>query len=504
MSRTHLLFASLAVLLFAFTAQLHAAETVHLYLKINGADIKGESTLTSLGRKDSIECVSYEQVVDVAGGASAAGGATRGRSIVHPIIIRKRIDKSSPLLLKAVQDGQVAEGLFRFYRPNPTGDGTTQQFYSVVFTNGRIISVRQFVPETINPASADEPPLEEVMIACEKVTYTFVDGGVSSDVWTGGGGETTTPPTTTTAGAGAIPGYGCVPGTTYKLGPDKTALSLTVKSAEYSPGHVKVANGTDWAARDEKLLVVHYTLGNPNTATLRVNTVSLDWTATNVNGITRLQDDVIVEGTNSGLNQDLLPAQSVDCYAIFHVPAEGAVTKLFARLHADTVSPDARYDMAGKITALPAPYANPKDLTGATLLAEVPGKIGGTYVLGGYDVQVVAVEKADTVMGVKAATGKIFQLATLEYTNWTGAALSIRPVTELRDEDGTVYTDEYGTISALAMRKVDVQAKPGEPVRVRVAYLVPAAVPMKSLTLRNGNERPVVVTPLTTRLIGAG
>ena len=33
------------------------AETVHLYLKANGADVKGESTQHSLGRENSIECV---------------------------------------------------------------------------------------------------------------------------------------------------------------------------------------------------------------------------------------------------------------------------------------------------------------------------------------------------------------------------------------------------------------------------------------------------------------
>ena len=39
------------------------AETVHLYLKANGTDIKGSSSQESLGRKDSIECVYYEQAV---------------------------------------------------------------------------------------------------------------------------------------------------------------------------------------------------------------------------------------------------------------------------------------------------------------------------------------------------------------------------------------------------------------------------------------------------------
>ena len=42
------------------------AESVHLYLKANGTDIKGESTQTSLGRQDSIECIafSHEVIID--------------------------------------------------------------------------------------------------------------------------------------------------------------------------------------------------------------------------------------------------------------------------------------------------------------------------------------------------------------------------------------------------------------------------------------------------------
>ncbi len=36
------------------------AQTVHLFLKANGKDIKGESTQPSMGRADSIECVSFE------------------------------------------------------------------------------------------------------------------------------------------------------------------------------------------------------------------------------------------------------------------------------------------------------------------------------------------------------------------------------------------------------------------------------------------------------------
>ncbi|HEY0092996.1 MAG TPA: type VI secretion system tube protein Hcp, partial [Archangium sp.] len=100
------------------------AETVHLFLKANGADIPGESTQKSLGRENSIECVYYEQEVVTA--RERGSGLATGRRQYSPLLIRKRIDKSSPLLVKALVENAVVEGKLMFFRPNPTGDGTTE------------------------------------------------------------------------------------------------------------------------------------------------------------------------------------------------------------------------------------------------------------------------------------------------------------------------------------------------------------------------------------------
>jgi type VI secretion system secreted protein Hcp len=158
------------------------AETVHLYLKANGQDIKGESTQESLGRKDSIECVYYEQGVITA--REAGSGMATGRRQYEPLLVRKRIDKSSPLLMKALVENAKMDGTFKFFRPNPKGDGTTQQFYTVDIKDGRIASVKQVVPDTIVPASSTEPPLEEVTFVFHTIKWTYTDGGVShEDTW---------------------------------------------------------------------------------------------------------------------------------------------------------------------------------------------------------------------------------------------------------------------------------------------------------------------------------
>src|SRR5688500_13035723 len=111
------------------------AESVHLKLKTTTGPIEGESTQASMGREDTIECVYYEHAVKTAREAGSA--MATGRRQYSPIIIRKRIDKSSPLLAKALGTNEVVEGEFLFFRPNPAGDGKTQQFFTVKITNAR-------------------------------------------------------------------------------------------------------------------------------------------------------------------------------------------------------------------------------------------------------------------------------------------------------------------------------------------------------------------------------
>lgn len=160
------------------------AETVHLYLKANGNEVKGESTQTSLGRADSIECVAYEQGVLTT--REAATNVITGRRQYSPLKLVKRIDKSSPLLMKALVNNEKIDAIFKFFRPNPAGDGTTEQFYTVELKSGNIASVRQYVPATIHPETANDPPLEEVTLVFRDISWTYTQGGVThEDTWAG-------------------------------------------------------------------------------------------------------------------------------------------------------------------------------------------------------------------------------------------------------------------------------------------------------------------------------
>lgn len=158
------------------------AMTVHLYLTANGTKIDGDSTIESLDRADSIECLSFEDSVRTA--REHAHGMASGERTYEPIRIVKRIDKSSPLLAKALCNNEVIEATFKFFRPSPAGDGTTEQFFTVEIQEGRIASITRVSPDVIDPASANAPPTEEVSFVFGYIRWAYEPDGVEHiDHW---------------------------------------------------------------------------------------------------------------------------------------------------------------------------------------------------------------------------------------------------------------------------------------------------------------------------------
>jgi type VI secretion system secreted protein Hcp len=137
---------------------------------VKQGDFKGESSQTSLNRADTIECFSFEQGVTSA--YDLATGQATGRRQWGPLKIRKHYDRTSPMLMKACVTNEEVSGKFFFFRPDPTGDGTMQQFFSVEFQKGRVTGWRQFVPDTDDPQARDEHPYEEVTFVFGTITVS--------------------------------------------------------------------------------------------------------------------------------------------------------------------------------------------------------------------------------------------------------------------------------------------------------------------------------------------
>ncbi|HEY8212376.1 MAG TPA: type VI secretion system tube protein TssD [Myxococcaceae bacterium] len=158
------------------------AQTVHLYLKANGEDVQGESTQVSEGRENSIECTYFE--AETVTTREVQTGLATGRRQHKPLIIRKAIDKSTPLLAKALTKNTVIEGEFKFFRPNPGGDGTTQHFFTVKVTNGRVANQKVHSQWTEPGQPHAMPPQEEVQFVFQTIVWRYELGGVEhEDSW---------------------------------------------------------------------------------------------------------------------------------------------------------------------------------------------------------------------------------------------------------------------------------------------------------------------------------
>jgi type VI secretion system secreted protein Hcp len=161
------------------------AETVHLTLKHKGKQIEGESTQTTNGRENTIECLYWEQEVETA--TEPGSGTSTGRRHHQPVVIRKRLDKATPILMKALTENQDLEAEFKFYRPAPGGDGSTEQFYTVVLNGARIVKIKKHSPDALAPAANASPPLEELHFKFHTIHWTYNPTGAQhEDKWSGG------------------------------------------------------------------------------------------------------------------------------------------------------------------------------------------------------------------------------------------------------------------------------------------------------------------------------
>ncbi len=161
-----------------------AAQTVHLTLEIAGNQIEGESTIRSLDREGTIECSSFTWGVLTPTDDST--GSVTGNRQYQPVTVTKRIDKSTPLLAKALaQNEPVTTAEFRFYRPDTTGKGAEEHFYTILLENGYIKSISA-VSEVSLLGGPDAPPMmETVGFVFRNITWTYEIGGVTyQDSWT--------------------------------------------------------------------------------------------------------------------------------------------------------------------------------------------------------------------------------------------------------------------------------------------------------------------------------
>ena len=180
--RARSLFLSVALCL-VFASMSFGAQTVHLILTGDAQGwIQGESTISSMGRANTIQAVGYTHML-VAEPDPLNGQA----SSLHrhfPVTIIKQIDRSSPQLFQAWAMNESCTAQFWFFRPAMSGAGSEEKFYSVTLVGAHISGIRQEVLNTLDPATQNLPPLERISFTYSDITEVFeINGSVYQDRW---------------------------------------------------------------------------------------------------------------------------------------------------------------------------------------------------------------------------------------------------------------------------------------------------------------------------------
>lgn len=283
-------------------------------------------------------------------------------------------------------------------------------------------------------------------------------------------------------------------GKTYSLGKGDYALNFTLKSAEFSVSRVTVGTNVYAPKANEKLLVLRYTVQNPQKRDMNLSYSSFKITAVDAKDVNHVFGNYIArEGSNDSLNVSLKPAQKIDAYLAFDVPAEGVVPKLI--VERGDGSPVVRYDLR-RAKGLPAPFADPADASGATALQEVPAQVGQFYPGSNFDLKLEAVAYSTEAFEKRPPEqGKRYLVATFTVKNATAktaneAAYSYSQFTfELRDADGD--KEKFGgyLIKASRDEHADGRLKPGEEARFRVYFTLPQDLAGKTLYVKEGDSR---------------
>ena len=305
-------------------------------------------------------------------------------------------------------------------------------------------------------------------------------------------------PTHVVLGTTQLEGEPGVMGKTYTLGKDNP-WNITLNRAEYTTGRLTIGDRFWQPTADQKLLVLHYTVHNPQKgeAHMRFDTFGLtavDSKNTNWESI----GNIGAEQSGLAVDVQMKPAQKMDVYTAVLVPAAGPMPKVIFKSGDDRV---VRYYpdqvVKGKnvcpVKPLAAPFADPKDASGATALAHVPATLGVSYPMGETDVKVDSFAFSEkTINDTELDSNEHFLIITMTAKNAAQGKPVLRFDTydaKAIDSDG-IAVEHRGDLLALSRdASIDMNLEPGQEMRFRMYMKVPKDAALRTFSLYRDDSR---------------
>lgn len=283
-------------------------------------------------------------------------------------------------------------------------------------------------------------------------------------------------------------------GVTYTIG-QTDPVNITLLDARFSVGRLNIGIYSNAPEKDQKLLILTYTIQNPNKEETRYNRGTLKFTAVdqedeNHVGVNDVRRKDAVEPLDIGLK----PAQKIEVQTAIMVPAKGTVPKLIVE-HRNG-GPVLRYDLRPILKGLEAPFAGETPVDAKT---EIEGVIDTYYPMMGYDVKYLSNELKERQFGVWTidADSKIFFIPKFQFKKGSTGSESFRFEAYVESEDGDRYRGQ-GPYKASMDDHSPGPTEFGQEVAARMVFDVPKGVKLKKIRISedNGKGSRVYIFPI--------
>jgi hypothetical protein len=279
-------------------------------------------------------------------------------------------------------------------------------------------------------------------------------------------------------------------GKEYTLGVEDP-MNFELRSVEFVASRVIVGEDIFAPKADEKMLVIHYTIHNPQSEERNASWNTFNFTvvdATNQNA--EFSQYVGQEDNSLEIGSiNLKPAQEIKVYTFFIVPAKGVIPKLIVKRPDGLVL---RYDLKDKVTPLPAPYADPSDSTGATALKEVPWPIGSYCPIGKFDIKFDSAMYTDeTYVEYSPEEGTHHLLLNVTIKNPSSQTQTVYWSTfnpGIKTAGGETIAYNQYLLHAKRDEVLEAELEPGQEVRGRFFFQVYKDDPAAKLLVREGPD----------------
>lgn len=295
-------------------------------------------------------------------------------------------------------------------------------------------------------------------------------------------------------GTAQMPGEWCNFGQAYTIG-KHYPMNLTINSAQFSIGRVTVGTNTFYALPEEKLLIIRFMAHNPKNYEQSFSSSSFKWTVVDAKNANHEAEPYFgVLKSNEELSITLKPAQKIEGFCFFKVPAKGPVPKLIVQSGIDEDAPVARYDLVNKVKPLPAELADPSDPLKVSALPDTPAVMGQVYQANEFDFRVDNLEYASAPpsASLQPEEGRAYAVITMWLKNKAASGHVLFPYGwdfKLKAKDGSEAEWSQNAVSASSNNEITLDMNPGDENQVRTYFTMPSGTTYSTLSVSFNGSR---------------